>query len=472
MTVVKNGVKEGGRRKVLFICYFFPPVGGAGVQRPVKFIKYLHRFGWDVTVLTVENPSVPVFDESLFDDIPEATVIHKARTFEPGYQYKARLARPDGVAHVSSPEKKVSFIQGAKRVLRSVVGILLQPDPQILWFPTAYRKAVEVLRETPHDIIFSTAPPYSSLLLGRWLKRKTGLPLVLDYRDEWDLSSTYLENSKRDRISLFIQQRMQRAILRSSDGLVATTAASTWRVIERAREFGARLPGICIYNGFDDADFSAIPEHSTEKKTDGKLRIVYTGTLWNLTTVEPLVKAIIQLSAQQPTLMDKLELIFVGRKMSHQLVLLEQLGSTGCHLHIQDYCEHSEAISLMNSADVLCLLLSDVDGAERVVPAKLFEYLAMNKEILAITPKGETADIVSRYFPDGHYTGGDIAGICNWIEKKIRQRMAGIEPDRAEPREISEFSRQHQAGQLADFLEKVVTGRAEQPSSIVADESF
>ncbi len=465
MSVVDHKTEKATRRRVLFICYLFPPVGGAGVQRPAKFVKYLQRFGWDVTVLTVENPSVPVFDESLLGDIPDATVIHRVRTLEPGYQFKAGLARPDGVAYSSEQrkEKAVSVLQGAKRVLRSVAGTILQPDPQILWFPAAYRKAMEVLRTTPHDIIFATAPPYSGFLLGSWLKRKTGLPLVLDYRDEWDLSSAYLENSKRDRISLFIQKRMQCNILRSANGLIATTKASTRRVVERASEFGVDLPGICIYNGFDDADFSAIRNHSTEKQPNGRLRIVYTGTLWNLTTVEPLVKAIMQLSKHQPELMKKLQLVFIGRKMSHQLALLEKLQGTGCQLDIRDYCEHEQALSLMDSADVLCLLLSDVDGAERVVPAKLFEYLAMRKEILAITPKGETADIVTRYFSNNHFNGNDVSGIAAWIQKRLDSPENSFvrEQKRIDSRiDISEFSRESQARQLSKYFAQFVPGTA------------
>ncbi len=455
----KNRTEQRVRRRALFVCYLFPPVGGAGVQRPVKFIKYLRGFGWDVTVLTVENPSVPVFDETLLDDIPEDTVLQKARTLEPGYQYKARLARTDGVAPPASAEmgkrESVSFIQGAKKVLRGVAGAVLQPDPQILWFPAAARKALQVLRANPHDIIFATAPPYSSLLLGSWLKWKTGLPLVLDYRDEWDLSSVYLENSKRDRFSLFVQQRMQRRILRSADGVIATTEASIRRIIKRAGEYGVKLPGICVYNGFDEADFGIAPETGVAKHYGDVLRIVYTGTLWNLTTVEPLVKAVKQLSEYRPDLVVKLELVFVGRKMSAQLALLEQLRHTGCQLDIRDYCDHKEALSLMRSADVLCLLLSNVDGAERVVPAKLFEYLAMRKEILAISPEGETADIVTRYFPRNHFVGNDIDSLCDWLQARIERHQSSISIP-LEKTDILEFSRKYQTNRLADYLDSVV----------------
>ncbi len=455
--------KSRTRRRALFICYLFPPVGGAGVQRPAKFVKYLHRFGWDVSVLTVENPSVPVFDNSLSEDIPPYTVIRKAYTMEPGYRHKARIASPDGVACSEVSERdRGSLVRGVKRVLRGVMGVVLQPDPQILWFPAAAKKGLELLRTMPHDVIFATAPPYTSLLLGSWLKRKSGLPLVLDYRDEWDLSSAYRENSKRDAISLSIQRMMQRTVLRSADGLVATTRASTDTIVKQARHYGIQLPGICIYNGFDEADIvRARAGKVATLRYGGRLRMVYTGTLWNLTSVAPLVKAVQLLSARNPELATKLDLVFAGRKVSHQVSLLERLSETGCRVEMRDYCDHGEALSLMESADVLCLLLSEVEGAERVVPAKLFEYLAMRREILAIMPQGEAAELIIRYFADNRFGGGDVAAIAAWIEERIKRKISGKQPFSVDIGDVSEFSRRYQARQLSEYLNRFVPRASE-----------
>ncbi len=459
-SIVADGA-EGWKKRVLFICYLFPPVGGAGVQRPVKFIKYLRSHGWEITVLTVSNPSVPVFDETLKQDIPPDTVIHEAPTLEPDYRYKAKVSSGhDGLAGVRSQGRAgFSFTRLFKGALRGVGGMLLQPDPQVLWLPGAGREALRLLRNKPHDLIFATAPPYSSLLLGCWLKRRTGIPLVLDFRDEWDLSNAYRENSRRDAVSLFVQRRMKRKVLKSADGIVATTKASTRRILERSVELGVEnLPGICIYNGFDEEDFSSVHRDRGDEGDKGKFRIVYTGTLWNLTSVEPFVRAMERLSRDRPELVGEMELIFMGRKLSHQLKLLERLEALDCRVELRDYGDHAEAISLMASADVLCLLLSDVDGAERVVPAKLFEYLAMRREILAIMPEGEAAAIVRRYFPDNHFTPDDVPGVAAWLEKRIAAgdtgwRSASGEGDRMD---ISEFSRKHQASQLNDYFMRFV----------------
>jgi glycosyltransferase involved in cell wall biosynthesis len=237
--------------RVLFISYQFPPVGGAGVQRPAKFVKYLREFGWEVTVLTPSNPSVPVFDKSLCADLPADLAIVKSRTWEPAYAAKQNLAVNRAAA--GGIFQKVRGL--ALAPVRALAGALLQPDPQVLWLPGAFLAASRLLQKAPHDVIFATAPPYSDLALGALLKKRFGLPLVVDYRDEWDLSSQYLEHSRSDRWTRFVQERMQSWVLRSADAVVATTRLSAERLLERAREARSSAVTRCIYNGFDDDDF-------------------------------------------------------------------------------------------------------------------------------------------------------------------------------------------------------------------------
>lgn len=448
-------------RRLLLISYHFPPVGGAGVQRPLKFVKYLRHFGWDVSVLMAANPSVPVFDESLCRDLPDDLVIEKARTWEPDYQTKQQLAGKSPIGTDSGTRRGlVSSVKGAlKRTVKGIANTVLQPDQQMLWLPNALGAARRLLKRLPHHAILATAPPYSNLILGTMLKKRTGLPLVVDYRDEWDLSSQYLENSKRDWFSRVVQERMQRSVLRRADAIVATTNGSTNRLQERAQQAGSKAPAFCIFNGFDETDFANLSSHMSEQNTERtRFRLVYTGTLWNLTTVEPLVKAIERLHAEVPELLERLELVFVGRKTPEQVAILNRIANTGCQIELRDYCDHSEALGLMAGADVLCLLLSGVPGAERVAPAKLFEYLALRKPILAITPAGETAAIVRRFFPHNQFEPTNDQGIAQWLmERLVEFPGTGREDlERSEPADLTEFTRRHQAGQLADVLNGIV----------------
>jgi len=443
------------RRRVLLVSYHFPPVGGAGVQRPVKFVKYLREFGWEPSVLVAENPSVPVFDESLLRDLPDGVRIVRARTLEPGYAAKSKLSSSSS----SGSPRRWSPGPWIKSLVRGAASLALQPDPQVLWLPAAYRQAMRLLNEQPHDAIVATAPSYSNLLLGAMLKRRTGLPLVLDYRDEWDLSSLYLEHSHKDEWSRTVQERMQRWILRQADAIVATTRRSTAQVLKRAREAGSRAIGACIYNGFDRPDFEMHGGEQASIPQTRRFRLVYTGTLWNLTTIAPVVDALIRLSADAPELAGEIELAVVGRKTPEQQAHLDRLTATPVDVTNIAYCDHTEAIGWMQSADALLLLLTDGPGADRVAPAKLFEYLAVGKPILAVLPAGETAEIVSQFWPTGHQPPHDPVQISRWLAGAVQAWRVGAESARAFSQEeqaaADRFSRRELTRELALLLDRV-----------------
>lgn len=446
-------------RRVLLVSYHFPPVGGAGVQRPLKFVKYLREFGWEPSVLVAENPSVPVFDESLLRDLPDDVRIVRARTLEPGYAAKSAISSAaTGSARRWSPGRWV------KSWVRTAAALALQPDPQVLWLPAAYRHAMRMLKDQPHSAILATAPSYSNLLLGAMLKRRTGLPLILDYRDEWDLSSLYLEHSHKDDWSRTVQERMQRWILRQADAIVATTRRSTAQVLKRARQAGSRAIGTCIYNGFDRPDFPVDGAESAAIPGTKRFRLVYTGTLWNLTTIAPVVDALVRLAAESPELAGDIELVVVGRKTPEQQAHLDRLGETPVDVTNIAYCDHTAAIAWMQSADALLLLLTDGPGADRVAPAKLFEYLAVGKPILAVLPDGETAEIVSQFWSTGHQPPHDPVRIARWLAGAVQAWRVGAESARAftpeEQAAADRFSRRELTRELATLLEHVVSASA------------
>ena len=441
-------------RRLLLVAYNFPPVGGAGVQRPVKWVKNLRRLGWDVTVLTTENASVPTRDESLLADIPDDVLILRARTWEPDYRTKQGLVESNAVG---SQGLLARFKSGFKGVVKQAVKLALQPDPQVLWVPNALKAGRRVLRELPHDAILVTAPAYSSFFIGTALKRQFGLPLVLDFRDEWDMSGKYLENAQRDWFSRVIQNRMQKYVLGKADAVVATTRASTANLADKLSRIGRTATHTeTIYNGFDEEDFGGDePPISNTSRSNERFRLLYTGTLWNLTTIEPLVDAIKSLHQRMPELVTKLELVCVGRKTPEQAAILAQLTHTGCHLELIDYCDHAKVLEMLRSTDAVCLLLSDVAGADRVVPAKLFEYLASRKEMLAIVPHGETADIVQRFFPRGQIEPKNVDGISAWLESRLSGDAERNAPSHV-ANDIDEFSRLTQTRRLVQTLDTLV----------------
>lgn len=426
----------------MLIAYQFPPVGGAGVQRVAKFTKYLPEHGWDVSVLTVSNPSVPVVDQSLLAEIPPQTVIRHAKSLEPGYRLKQQLA-PTAAAGGASGGWKA----GIKRAVKNAAAVLLQPDPQILWVPQAIRQGKKLLREMPHHAILVSGPPFSSFLVGAALRRKSGLPLVLDYRDEWTISNKYWENKSRNPLAERFQRRLQKHVLRRADTVIATTQRSAGTLAQEARDAHHPIPVQCLYNGFDPADLPDLPEADSPGDCQ-RYRLAHVGTLWTLTTARPLVEAVERLAERSPELAARLEIEIVGRCTQAEEALLQRLKPLPCQLLRRDYVDHLAAVQVMRDASELCLLLADVPGAERVLPGKTFEYLATGRDILSISPAGEMQDVLSEFAGVSQFSPPDVGGIC----EHLARRLANLGPRTSYPRRLDRFDRRQQAGQLAGVL--------------------
>ena len=425
-------------KQLLFIGYAYPPTGGAGVQRSVKFTKYLPQFGWCPTVLTVSNPSVPVSDMDLLDDVSKATRVVRARTLEPSYAVKGSLVS-------AGPPPRFPI----KSLLRRACMKLLQPDPQVLWNPLAYRLGKRTLKEQPCDAIFVTGPPFSSFLLGRSLKFASGLPLVLDFRDEWLLASRYLDNHQRSGLSGAKQQNLFYKVLRAADAVITTTQASRREIIHHVSESGGQASVTCIYNGYDEDDFASLSPANENQK---RLRIVYTGTLWKLTDASPMVAALKDLVQRDVDIAQGIELVIVGRRTPEQDAVIEPLRSLPIDLVVHDYLPHKQSLAIAASADVLLLLLADQEGADRVVPAKLFEYLALRKNILAICGEGEMAELLRAHGQGCVLTPHQPSSISDWLHQQLRSHPSESANDSV----ISAFSRRELTGQLATVLDDVI----------------
>ena len=435
-------------KRVLFISYPFPPVGGAGVQRTTKFVKYLSEFGWLSSVLTVANPSVPALDHSLVKDVPAHTLVRRARTWEPSYSAKSALAGAG-----NGEARRTGNLKGMlKSAVHWAARLALQPDPQILWMPGAIGEGRKLLAEAPHSAIVASGPPFSTFLIGASLSRHSGLPLVLDYRDEWDISNAYLENKRLDRFSLSLQSRMQRSVVRTARVLMATTrcSANALNIVrERAR---SKAEVTWIYNGYDPEDFQgAQAEPASAKQT---YQLAYVGTLWNLTSAEPLVAAVERLSERNPQQASRLELIFAGRRTPQQSEILARLKRLPAKLVEIPYVDHHGAVNLVRSADGLCVLLSDVRAAERVVPAKIFEYMAAGRAIIGIGPKGEMWELLRECPAARLNEPKDVDGIADTLSREIQRVSAGraLELNGWNP---SAYDRRSEAGQLAGILNSI-----------------
>ncbi|MCA8996212.1 MAG: glycosyltransferase [Planctomycetaceae bacterium] len=439
--------------RVLFVAYQFPPVGGVGVHRVTKFVKYLPEFGWQSSVLTVSNPSVPLHDDSLLRDIPVGTIIRRAKTLEPGYALKSAVSGANGGRQSQwSPKKLI------KGLARKAANTVLQPDSQILWHRHAYREGIKLLTDTPHDAIIATGPPFSSLLLGARLSRQTGLPLILDYRDEWDISNAYWENKGQGPLSNWIQKRLQQRAVKQADVVLATTPSSAAAVGQVARQANNLVRQHYIYNGFDPDDYAG---QGTASKQDygagtSRFRLSFIGTLWNLNSVAPVVEALQKLSQKNPQLGAEIELLVAGRRTDEQNALLDGLAETPVALTRLPFVSHQEAVELMQSADALLMLNSDLPKAQRIINAKVFEYMAAQRPMFVVAPQGDVWDIVRDLPGTVLCTPGETDGIAEQLAIQVEQHRLGVRYEES-LWDIDRFHRRSLTGELAQLLEETVT---------------
>ena len=453
-----SAAPRGGKpRRVLFVAYAFPPVGGVSVQRVTKFVKYLPEFGWTSSVLTVANPSVPLFDESLTKEIPADTIIRRARTLEPGYALKSAVAKTQ---NADAQNITARVLATARTTARKAFNLVMQPDPQILWRPHALREGLKLLREVPHDAIVATGPPFSSMMLGVTLSKRSGVPLAVDFRDEWTMM-TYWENKNFGNIESAVQARMQAHVLKAADLVIGTTPSTAHEMASLIADVKGHAQSEYVYNGFDASDYPR-PSTLAERKDYGfgtdHFRMSFAGTLWNVTPIGPVVDGIIKLSQKAPDLASKLELVIAGRRTAAQEAELDRLASTPVKLVRLGFIPHKEAIALMCQSDALLLINADLPNANRLINAKTFEYMAARRPIFVVAPEGDLWNVLSDIPNTALARPSDIAKIAANLETAITRWRNNGTPD--SDWDVSQYERRDLTGRLAGMLDTLVTSGA------------
>lgn len=371
-------------KKVLIVAYSFPPTGGAGVQRPAKFVKYLRKFSWEPLVLTVSNPSVPVQDFKLAKEIPEGIKIFKARTLEPSYEKKKKISSGLDI----SCSKKKSFLK------KMLLGLLL-PDCQVLWWPSLIFKMIKIYFFEKPDVFFVTGPPFSSFIPVVVIGNIFRVPVVIDFRDEWIFNRKHIENSSKLKIAKKLDFILERFCLQNCSKFIVATKSYGKSIFERHSKI-EKFKCNVITNGFDEDDFIKAIKIPKYQKSSKKLTIVYTGTLWKATSLKTFIIALEKAVKINFTLKDKICIKIFGRVVDDEMTFLKT-SFVGEMFELNGYLGHEEVIKEMLTADLLLLTLSDLLGAEKIIPAKTFEYVATSKPVLALIPDGEAKNVLLRY---------------------------------------------------------------------------
>ena len=367
--------------RLLIITYYWPPSGGAGVQRCLKFVKYLGHFGVEATVITVdaEQATYPVRDESLLAEVPPEVRVIRTGTTEPFESYKKLTGRAVPYGGFAN-EGKPGLLQQALRFVR---GNLFIPDPRRGWNRHALTAVEQLLTAgEKFDAVLTSSPPHSTQLIGLELKKRHGLRWLADLRDPWT-DIYYYKDLHHTPLAAWLDARYERQVLTQADAVLVTSP-------ETQRLFLAKLSALPIAkfhvlpNGYDESDFrqpSAAP-------TDC-LRITHTGTITELYRIEQLLEAVAASAAAHPDV--PLRLRFVGQVSAELRSQITRVGLLPITEFI-DFVPHDKSVEYLLEASALLMAIPDVPRNFGILPGKVFEYLAANKPILCVGPTGSDAD--------------------------------------------------------------------------------
>ena len=402
-------------RKLLLISYLFPPAGGITVQRALSLAKYLPREGFEVHVLQAKNAPAPVSDPALLEQVPPEVRVHSAFTPEIPFHIRQRLwkwfapAKPAS-AGGSAPPRKASG--GLKALPRHIASRVLCPEPEVLWAPFAIRKASSIVRRFGIEAVMVTAPPFSAFLVGNALKKLfPHIRLISDFRDEW--LSFYLKDFEfqsgahtRRRA-----EQIERETVELSDLVVAVTRFSL-------REIRGRYPGqpedkfLLLPNGYDPEAFSGF---TPRRHAGSDIVITHVGTAYKTASPRFYLDAVDALPEQ---LRSRIETRFVGRIADSERHLFENRRS---RVRLLGLMPQAEALRQMEDTDYLLLTMTN----DISLPGKLFEYMATEKPILALSPPGGEVDVILKETGSGLCVPhDDPAAIRRLLERAIASRDA------------------------------------------------
>lgn len=434
-------------RQLLFISYYFPPSGGPGVQRTLKFVKYLPQFGWQPTVLTVDpkHASYPNVDTSLEAEVPSGVEVIRTKSWDPYSNYARLMGKSkDEVVGVSfAGESDPGPLQKVGRWIRANIFI---PDARVGWVPFALTKARSVLQKQHFDAVVTTGPPHSTHLIGLRLAGGRGVPQIpwlADFRDPWT-QSDYYQDLPVTRIALAADRRLEQRVLSKANRVVVRSPTMKRMLRSQvARDYEL------VMNGFDPADF----DDSTYARGDG-IVIRHLGNMPAARNPDALWRALRRLE----DIRGDVRVELVGSVDPVIVQAAEQQG-VGAHVTVGPYVDHAEAIRLMKSADILLLVVNNVKGAEGIMTGKLFEYMAAGRPVLGIGPvDGDAAEAIGRVSAGEMFDYDDAAGVSRFLAEYVDAVRSGKIVTGASWEASQAYSRVSQCKDLSEILTQMTRG--------------
>jgi glycosyltransferase involved in cell wall biosynthesis len=427
-------------RNVLIIAYSFPPAGGGRVRRAIKFAKYLKHFNWEPVVLTVKKPAVPDYDYALLDTLaPDLEVI---RT--PSIEIAGPLRR------IGQKARQKKGVPG--RLINGIRDCTLVPDSRVGWIPFAVLKGLSLIRNKKIDVILVMAEPYSSLISGAVLKLLTGKPLVLDFRDEWvGFNDTFF--SSKSALVRRIEERMEAFVVKKADAVISVTE-------DIINNFRQRYPSIekerfvCITNGFDPDDYAQAQAFCP----NDKFVISYAGCLYKNRSPRYFLEGVSALINQRPDIKERIKLRFIGSVSDDTQEMFAAPGLNGVVEYL-GFLPFDQTLRHLCASDALLYIEDQVQIFQRLLPAKIFEYLALKKPIIAMGRSSLLNDIIKKSNAGRVVSPDDPDSARRVIEDYFAMFLEGNLRPKTNEIFIRQFERRHLTEKLSRVLDTVSTKR-------------
>ncbi|SIS96366.1 glycosyltransferase family 4 protein [Belliella pelovolcani] len=423
-------------KRVLIITYYWPPSAGSGVQRWLKFAKYLPEFGWEPVIFTPENPDFELKDDGLQKEIDINLEVIKFPIWEP-YDIFRKLKK-------ESIKDTSKVLEKSKKTLFDKLGIwiranLIIPDPRVYWVKPSVEYLESFLHRNQIDAIITTGPPHSLHLIGKSLKEKTGIAWFADFRDPWS-QWEFLDTLPMTGLAKKRHQRLEHDVLRAADA-VATISPTFQKDLEKL----AGRPIHLLTNGFDPAD---LPESFQQVSDDQHhLEILYTGVIDAIRNPIPFLNAFQEAFEHDSR---KVRLRFVGKVSENVDTYINSNIWLKEHVILEGYVNHSIVFSFYEKAHLLLLILTDTKNAQGNIPGKLFEYMATGRKIIALgDPKGDSAQIIQKAHAGNVFKHEDHAGIITFLEN------FKVDYSTDQTKNLKTYSRKSLTQQLAQILDAI-----------------
>jgi len=424
------------QKKLLIITYYFPPAGGPGVQRWLKFVKYLPEFDVQPIVYVPENPTYPIVDEGLVSQISDKVIVLKNKIWEP-YQL-ASIFSKNKTKKISSGifphKKKQTFLD---KTFLWVRGNLFIPDARVFWVKPSVAYLEKYIKENNIDTIVTSGPPHSLHLIGLELKEKLNVKWFADFRDPW----TTIGYHKALRLSNYAAKKhksLEHKVLNTADTIIVTSKTTK-------TEFQAitNKPISVITNGYDI--------ENVEKQTlDTKFTLAHIGSFLSDRNPLFLWEALVELLQEIPGFKSNLEIKLIGAVSQEVLDSIADFNLND-YLNLLGYVSHHEAIAHQKKSQVLLLIEINSEDTKSIIPGKLFEYMVSNRPIIAIGPQGsDFADIIKETNTGVFFDYSEKAKLKSVILDFYNQFLEG--KLQANGVGLQQYSRKNLTKQLAQLI--------------------